>query len=67
MLETLVYLLAAVGTVLLLTWLTPPEIPLRQAVLLVGALFLALATARHGPAAIASVLDAAARLLQSWK
>lgn len=67
MLQTLVYLAAAVGAVLLITWVVPPGTSVVPVVILVGALFLALTTAPHGPAAVASVLDAVARLTRAMR
>ncbi len=62
MLETLVYLTAAVAATAVLTVVAPPTIPLLHLIAAVGLLTLLLAVARHGPTAIVTILDALTRL-----
>lgn len=63
MLETLVYLAAAVIATVILVKITPPG---TSAIALIGAAIAftaVLAAARHGPNAVVTVLDALARLI----
>lgn len=64
MLETLIYLTAAVATIAILVKLTPPGTSVIQLVAAAVALVAVLATARHGPRALIDVFDALARLLR---
>ena len=64
MLETLVYLAAAIATIAILVKLAPPGTSVIRLVTAAIALVAVLATARHGPTALVDVLDALARLLR---
>lgn len=64
MLETLLYLAAAVATITILVKLAPLGASVIGLVAAAIALVAVLATARHGPKALVDVLDALARLLR---
>ncbi len=63
MLETLIYLAAAIVSIVVLTTITPPGTSPIALILLAIAFVAVLATARHGPTALVGVLDALSRLI----
>lgn len=64
MLETLIYLAAAVIATTILSRILPPGTSLLSLTLAVGLLTALLAAARHGPTAIIGVIDAIGRLMR---